>query len=277
MKQAIPGCPIRRICRVLHVSRSSLSPVRPLPRRRNQDSSELEEKLHVLIQEHPTYGYRRLWALLRYRLDIKVNRKRIYRLLKRKRWLVHQRAITPRPRVQASVSRTEASDRRWAMDLTHVSCGADGWAHLVGVIDCCDWELVGWEFALRGRAKEAERAIEEACIKRFGTLRPTGAAPVVRSDNGLIFQSRRFRSACRDYRLRQEFITPYTPEQNGIIERFFRSLKEECVWQHRFESFSAAKRAIAQWIEWYNTGRPHQSLGYKSPREFRAQQQLSVA
>ena len=206
-----------------------------------------------------------------------INRKRIYRLLKRKRWLVHQREVTPRPRVQASVSRTEASDRRWAMDLTHVSCGGDGWAHLVGVIDCCDRELVGWEFALRGRAKEAERAIEEACIKRFGTLRPTGAAPVVRSDNGLIFQSRRFRSACRDYRLRQEFITPYTPEQNGIIERFFRSLKEECVWQHRFENFSDAKRAIAQWIEWYNTGRPHQSLGYKSPREFRAQQQLSVA
>jgi transposase InsO family protein len=51
---------------------------------------------------------------------------------------------------------------------------------------------------------------------------------VLRSDNGLIFQSRRFRAACKDYRLRQEFITPYTPEQNGMIERFFRSLKEEC-------------------------------------------------
>jgi putative transposase len=277
VKQAIPGCPIRRICRILHVSRSSLTPTRPTRKRQQQSSGELEEKLHVLIQEHPTYGYRRLWALLRYRLGENVNRKRIYRLLKRKRWLVHQREVTPRPRVQASVSRTEASDRRWAMDLTHVSCGADGWAHLVGVIDCCDRELVGWEFALRGRAKEAERAIEEACIQRFGTLRPPGVAPVVRSDNGLIFQSRRFRSACRDYRLRQEFITPYTPEQNGIIERFFRSLKEECVWQHNFHSFAEAKAAIRQWIEWYNTGRPHQSLGYKSPREFRAQQQLSVA
>ncbi|MDR4484448.1 MAG: integrase core domain-containing protein [Nitrospirales bacterium] len=59
--------------------------------------------------------------------------------------------------------------------------------------------------------------------------------PVLRSDNGLIFQSRRFRQACRDYRLHQEFITPYTPEQNGRIERFFRSFKEECVWQHHFE------------------------------------------
>ena len=148
---------------------------------------------------------------------------------------------------------------------------------MVAVIDCCDRELVGWEFALRGRAKEAERAIEAACIKRFGTLRPAGAAPTLRSDNGLIFQSRRFRSACRDYRLRQEFITPYTPEQNGIIERFFRSLKEECVWQNPFKSFGDAKRAIAQWIEWYNTGRPHQSLGYRSPREYRTQVLDTVA
>ena len=238
---------------------------------------ELESTLQLLIQEHPTYGYRRLWALLRYRLGITVNRKRIYRILKAKRWMVHQRVVTPRPRVKASVSRTTKSDRRWAMDLTHVDCGRDGWAHLVGVIDCHDRELLGWEFALRGRAKEAERAIEEACIARFGTLRPVGATPVVRSDNGLIFQSRRFRAACRDYRLTQEFITPYTPEQNGIIERFFRSLKEECVWQHSFHSFAEAKAAIRQWIEWYNVGRPHQSLGYKSPREYRAQQQLSVA
>jgi transposase InsO family protein len=60
-------------------------------------------------------------------------------------------------------------------------------------------EVTGYEFALRGRAKEAERALEEACLVRFGTLRPDGATPVVRSDNGLIFQSLRFRAACRDY------------------------------------------------------------------------------
>jgi putative transposase len=260
VKQAHPGYSLRRICAVLHVSRSSLSRPERRARQRARAEPDLEQKVLVLIQEHPTYGYRRLWALL-----------------KRKRWLVHQRAVTPRPRVQGSISRTEKSDRRWAMDLTHVFCGRDGWAHLVGVIDCCDRELVGWEFALRGRAKEAERAIEEACIRRFGTLRPRGSAPTLRSDNGLIFQSRRFRSACRDYHLKQEYITPYTPEQNGIIERFFRSLKEECVWQNRFEDFTQAKRAIGQWIEWYNGGRPHQSLGYKSPREYRAQVLAPVA
>ena len=80
------------------------------------------------------------------------------------------------------------------MDLTHVSCGADGWGHLTAVIDCHDREVPGFEFALRGRAKEAERALEEACLARFGTLRPQGSTPVLRSDNGLIFQSRRFRA-----------------------------------------------------------------------------------
>jgi transposase len=73
--------------------------------------------------------------------------------------------------------------------------------------------------------------------------------------------------------LRQEFITPYTPQQNGLIERFFRSLKEECVWITAFDSFQEAKQAVARWIRWYNQERPHQALGYLSPSEFHRQRQ----
>lgn len=68
-------------------------------------------------------------------------------------------------------------------------------------------------------------------------------------------------------------MTPYTPEQNGLIERFFRSLKEECVWQHNFRSFAHAQHAIRRWVHWYNHGRPHQALDYMSPVQFRAQRQ----
>ena len=125
--------------------------------------------------------------------------------------------------------------------MTHIPCGVDGWGHLVAVIDCYDRELIGFEFALRGRAREAEQALEKAYIKRFGTL------------------------------------APYTPEQNGIIERFFRSLKEECVWQHKFNSSEEARRTITQWIDWYHTSRPHQALGYKSPALYHEQKQLRVA
>jgi len=128
-----------------------------------------------------------------------------------------------------------------------------------------------------GRAKETEEALEKACLNRLGTLRSAQDKPVIRSDNGLVFQSRRFREMCGDYGLPQEFVTPYTPEQNGMIERFFRSLKEECVWLLNFRSFEEARREISRWIHWYNEERPHQSLGYLSPKQFRLKQAALVA
>ena len=111
------------------------------------------------------------------------------------------------------------------MDVTHIPCRGYGWGHVAAVIDCHDREIVGYELALRGRAKEAERALEEACVHRSGTLRPQGETPVVRSDNGLIFKSRCFRRARRDYRLRQELITPYTPEQKGYASHCTSSVR----------------------------------------------------
>lgn len=262
---------------MLKVPRSSLRPKTPSKAPDCRIRAGLCDDLYRLLLDHPTFGYRRLWALLRFRHGRQVNLKAVYRALKLNGWMVHQRSTAPKPRVQVPESRAAKSNERWAMDVTHVDCGQDGWAHLTAVIDCHDREIIGMEFSLRARAKEAERAIEAACLNRFGTLRPSGPTPVLRSDNGLIFQSKRFRSACRDYQLSQEFITPYTPEQNGLIERFFRSLKEECVWQHRFPSFEVARAEISRWIDWYNQERPHQSLGYLSPQQFRAQYSQHVA
>ncbi len=204
----------------------------------------LAERVRELAREHPTFGYRRLWALLRQSEGVLVNVKRVHRLVKMLKLQVKQRLVAPRSRVQQRRSSTTASNQRWAMDVTHIYCGQDGWGHLAAVIDCHDRQIVGYEFSLRGRSQEAERALEEACLSRFGTVRPLGNTPTIRSDNGLIFTSRRFREACRFYRLAQEFITPYTPEQNGLIERFFRSLKQECVWQHLFGSFAEARSKV---------------------------------
>jgi putative transposase len=280
--EVLPKASLRRICRVLAITRSTVYRTEVAQAPANETSSgsqpgqdeQLVARIKALIEAFPTYGYRRICALLRKREQLIINRKKVYRLMHAQRWMVTQRQVSPKPRVQRSRSRTERSNERWAMDISHVSCGNDGWAHLVAVIDCHDREVVGWEFALRGRAQEAERALEMACLARFGTLRPSGDTPVVRSDNGLVFLSRRFREACTFYRLRQEYITPYTPEQNGLIERFFRSFKEECVWLQTFTSFAEARRAVKAWLEWYNRERPHQALGYLSPHEYRATARL---
>ena len=57
------------------------------------------------------------------------------------------------------------------------------------------------------------------------------------------------------YRLTQEYITPYTPQQNGMIERFFLTLKQECVWLQRFENRDHAFRVIADWLDRYDRER----------------------
>ena len=270
MKQTLPTASARLICRVLGVARSALyhHQANGLGTSRIVDDGALVTRIKELIEAHPTYGYRRIWARLRFGDQRVINRKKVRRLMRQNGWMVSQRRITAKPRVKRKKSIAQRRNERWALDATHIDCGADGWGHLVAVIDCHDREIVGWEFALRGRANEAERALEMACLARFGTLRPKGDVPIIRSDNGLIFQSRRFREACRFYRLQQEFITPYTPEQNGLIERWFRSLKEECVWQQQFGTFADAQQAIRGWITWYNTERPHQALGYRSPKQY---------
>ena len=91
----------------------------------------------------------------------------------------------------------------------------------------------------------------------------------LRSDNGLIFGAKSFVKVAKEHGVEQEYITPYTPEQNGMIERFFRSLKEECIWHYRFKSRDEAFMIIAKWMDKYHNERPHSALGYKTPEEFR--------
>ena len=71
----------------------------------------------------------------------------------------------------------------------------------------------------------------------------------------------------KSYGLKQEFITPYTPQQNGLVERMIRTLKEQCIHRHRFETLQHASRVIGDWIQFYNHQRPHQALDMKTPAQ----------
>jgi putative transposase len=218
-------------------------------------------EVKAVIERFPTYGYRRIAAVLGW------NRKVVQRICQRKGWQVNKRPRGCRPRARAVSSITSHPDQRWATDLTRLWCGRDRWCTLALVLDCCTREVLGWRLARRGHAPTAEAALEEALIRRFGHLGRIRGVLTLRSDNGLVFSSRRYMATVKAYGLRQEFITPYTPEQNGLVERFIRSLKEECIWQHRFESLSHARQVIADWIRYYNTQRPHQALGYQTPHQ----------
>ena len=70
----------------------------------------------------------------------------------------------------------------------------------------------------------------EALLNRFGALRNAPHGMHLRHDNGLVFRSRQYRAVVKDYGLTQEYITPDTPQQNGLCERFIKTFKEERCW-----------------------------------------------
>jgi putative transposase len=219
------------------------------------------EPIKAMIEADPSYGYRTVASLLGF------NKNTVQRVFQLKGWQVKKRPVGFRPRVQSMPSVAGAPNRRWATDLCRVWAGRDGWATLALVIDCHTRELLGWHLSRSGKATTASAALEHALIARFGTLGRVPTPFLLRSDNGLVFTSRRYTTLVRGYGLQQEFITPHCPEQNGMVERVIRTLKEQCVHRHRFETLQHASRVLADWIQFYNHRRPHQALAMKTPAE----------
>ncbi len=170
-----------------------------------------------LIEADLSFGYRTVAGLLQY------NKNMVQRIFEIKGWQVRKRAVGHRPRIEALPSVARAPNERWATDLCRVWAGRDGWQTVALAIDCHTRELLAWQLSRSGRATTAVSALEQALIARFGTLGRVTTPFLLRSDTGLVFTSRAYTRLVRTYGLRQEFITPHCPQQNGMIERVIRT------------------------------------------------------
>jgi putative transposase len=273
------GYPLSLLCRALGISRAGFYKSQGVqaapshPPRRQRYNEELAQRIRRLLDHEESFGYRRVWAWLRFKEGMLVNPKTVHRIMQLKGWqcrLWHRPAQRPQP-TWAKRSTMDQPDRLWATDTTKIWCGRDGWATFVGVLDAGSRECVGYRFARAGRALEAIDALEQAVVHRYGRLTAVPAGLRLRHDNGSIFLAQHFVTTARQLGITQEFIPRRSPEYNGVVERFFRTLKQECVWLHQFESFAAAEKVILAWIERYNTERQHSALGYVSPQAWREQ------
>lgn len=248
---------ISQLCRWFNFPRRSFyyKPTKSPPRVQDCFAGPIK----AMIEEEPSFGYRTVAHLLGF------NKNTVQRIFQIKGWQVRKRAVGNRPRIQALPSVAERPNERWATDLCRVWAGQHGWTTLVLVMDCCTRELLGWQLSKSGKSRTAEAALEQALISRYGSLGLSPDQVVVRSDNGLVFTSRSYRRLIRSYGLKQEFITPHIPQQNGMVERLIRTLKEQCVHRHRFETIQHANRVIGDWVSFYNHRRPHQALRMQTP------------
>ena len=251
--------PLTKLCAWFGVPRRTVyyKPSKAAPK----VDARIAEPIKAMIEAEPSFGYRTVAWLLDF------NKNTVQRIFQIKGGQVRKRAVGMRPRIHAVPSVATAPKERWSTDLARVWTGKDGWASLALVIDCHTRELLGWHLSGSGKATTASAALEHALIARFGTLGRVEEEFLLRSNNGLVFTSRHFTAIVRSYGLKQEFITPHCLQQNGKIERVIRTLKEQCVHRHRFESIQHATRVIGDWISFYNNRRPHQALDMKTPAE----------
>nr|WP_100847492.1 IS3 family transposase [Pseudomonas baetica] len=279
------GRPVKLVSECLGVARSQLTvrikqSVSPKTRRsRPVNDAELVAEIQQQVSELPSYGYHRVWGLLRRARETQllpaINVKRVYRVMRDHNLLLERRIKQPGvPRRHESRIAVQTSDTRWCSDGFEFRCEDGAKLSVTFALDCCDREAIGWVASPTGYSGDDIRDLMlESVEKRFGDQLP--ATPVQwLSDNGSAYTAEQTRLFARQIGL-QPVTTPVrSPQSNGMAESFVKTIKRDYVAHMPKPDRETALRNLAIAFEHYNEQHPHSALNYRSPREFR---RLAVA
>lgn len=256
-----PQLSIRRQCAMLGLARSG---VYRLPRPANDDDLAPMRRIDPLFTRWPFLGSRRMTAMLRAE-GIPINRKRVQRLMRR----MGIAALGPKPRTSKPAPghtiypyllrelTIERPNQVWAADITYIPIGR-GFLYLVAVMDWASRAVLAWRLSNTMDVSFCVSALEEA-LARFG--RPE----IFNTDQGSQFTSAAFTGVLASAGIRISMDGRGRWMDNVFIERLWRSLKHEDVYLKGYADGLEAKAGIAEWIRFYNTGRPHQALANRTP------------
>jgi putative transposase len=255
------GLSVRRACALVQVARSGLGYIS----RMKKKDAELSDKLRLIARTHTRYGYRRATALIKQDGEV-INPKRVYRLWRKEGLCLPRRR--PRKRVRTISLRPLAATRAnqvWAYDFVFDSCANRQKLKLLTVVDESTRECL----AVEVEARINSRAVIDVLIK---LMSQHGQPEYLRSDNGPEFVSKAVKQWLSSSGVQTAYIERGKPWQNGLNESFNGKLRDECLNLEWFNNRDEAKVIIEQWRKHYNEQRPHSSLGYKTPAQFRAEQ-----
>jgi putative transposase len=224
-------------------------------------NAALRAQLEELAAKHPRYGYRRIHALVRRKQ--KVNRKRIHRLWKQARLQVRKRAGKRRRRGAGELPlKATYVGHVWTYDFVEDRTLNGTLLRVLTVMDEFSREGLAIDVASSFTASRVITVLERLVAE-------TGAPAFIRSDNGPEFVA----LALRGWLMRQQiatlYIDPGCPWQNGYGESFNGTVRDECSSMHVFVSVAEARVRLEAFRQHYNQERPHSSLGYRSPVEFK--------
>ncbi|MET4874315.1 IS3 family transposase [Escherichia coli] len=274
------GWGVSLVSRCLRVSRAQLHVIlrrtddwKDGRRSRHSDDTDVLLRIHHVIGELPTYGYRRVWALLRRQAELDgmpaINAKRVYRIMRQNALLLERKtAVPPSKRAHTGRVAVKESNQRWCSDGFEFRCDNGEKLRVTFALDCCDREALHWAVTTGGFNSETVQDVMPGAVeRRFGNELP--ASPVEwLTDNGSCYRANETRQFARMLGLEPKSTAVRSPESNGIAESFVKTIKRDYISiMPKPDGLTAAKN-LAEAFEHYNEWHPHSALGYRSPREY---------
>ena len=254
---------ISRQAQLIGISRGSVYYLSKSP---SSEELEIMRRIDELHLEYPFMGARMLQDQLN-REGIQIGRKRVGSLMKR----MGIEAIYKKPKTSEkhpghkvhpyllrNISITEAN-QVWALDTTYIPM-SKGFVYLTAVVDWASRKVLAAKLAITLESCHAVDVLQEAFIRH-------GTPDIINTDQGSQFTAIEFVKAVKAQGCKLSMDGRGSWRDNVIVERFWKSLKYERVYLYAYDSVSEARKSIYEYIDWYNTSRPHSSLEKKTPEE----------
>ena len=261
-----PQLSVRAQCKILGVARSALN---YKPVEESAEDTRIMRILDEIYTMDPSVGSRRLPTVLERDYGIKANRKRIQRLRRKMGietiWCRPRRTSIPdnghrkypyllRGRI------VEYADEVWCADITYIPM-PHGHAYLCAVMDWHSRKVLGWAVSNTMDAALTEKAVA-AAVAQCGSL-----AEIFNTDQGSQFTSPEWTGRIEGLGIKVSMDGKGRWMDNVFIERLWRSYKYEDLYLKEYATLAELEAGITQWMERYNTWRPHQALGNKTPAQ----------
>jgi putative transposase len=255
--------PLTRQAELLGMSRGT---VYYLPKPASPADLALMRQIDELHLEHPFMGARMLRDQLA-RQGIAVGRRHVGTLMRR----MGIQAQAPQPgtsrrapghKIYPYLLRKLAITRAnqvWALDTTYIPL-ARGFVYLTAVVDVASRRVLAHKVAITLEASHAKEVIELAFARH-------GVPEIVNTDQGSQFTAIEFTEAVLAKGCKLSMDGRGAWRDNVFVERLWRSVKYERVYLRAYDSVSAARTDVADYLAWYNADRGHSSLGKLTPDE----------
>jgi transposase InsO family protein len=271
------------VCRVWRLARSGVyrhqaPPPDTPPARRGPTGPMSDDALTTAIRgvlaASPFHGegHRKVWARLRH-AGTRTSLRRVLRLMRENDLLAPGRVGSPRgPRNHDGTIIPDIVDTMWGTDLTTTFTG-EGPAAVFVAVDHCSGECVGIHAHVRATRFEALEPIRQGVRRHFGGFdKDIARGLLVRHDHGSQYMSEYFQKEIKLLGIESSPAFVQAPEGNGCAERFIRTLKENLLWVHTFETIEELRQALLAFRDTYNTTWLIERHGFISPTAFRQRQ-----